>query len=182
MAPEKGYIAFSVYAIVVKFSSQTSDFDALIVEIPSTESEEWQLSSLAQLCTSSLPPVSTLEDLYIFEGRMDPPRWQNNVENTLWQEILRSFAAVKNLYLYEESVPRIAAVLQELVGGRATEVFPTLENIFLEGYQLSGPLHEGIEKFLGARRLTNHPVAVSRWDKDWKSKQEEEKQWRIHGL
>ena len=181
-APEKGYIAFTVYAIVVKFSSQTSDFDPLIVEIPSTESEEWPLSSLAQLCTSSFPPVSTLEDLYIFEGRMDPPRWQNNVENALWQEILHSFAAVKNLYLYKESVPRIAAVLQEPVGGRATEVFPTLENIFLEEYQLSGPLHEGIEKVVAARRLTNHPVAVSHWDKDRKSKQEEEKQWRIYGL
>ena len=45
-----------------------------------------------------------------------------------------------------------------------TEVLPSLENIFLEGFQPSGPLHEGIETFVAARRLAGHPVAVSRWD------------------
>jgi hypothetical protein len=60
-----------------------------------------------------------------------------------------------------EFVPYIAPALQELVGGRTTEVLPTLENIFLE-FQPSGPpLHEGIEKFVAARLLTSHPVAVS---------------------
>jgi hypothetical protein len=63
-----------------------------------------------------------------------------------------------------EYVPRIAPALQELVGGRTTEVLPTLENIFLEDFKPSGPLHEGIEKFVGARWLTSHPVAVSLWN------------------
>lgn len=31
-------------------------------------------------------------------------------------------------------MPRIAHALQELVGGITTEVLPTLENIFLEGF------------------------------------------------
>jgi hypothetical protein len=137
------------------------------VQIPCTASE-WQLSSLEQVCTSSLPPVSTLEGLYIFEDRGSPPRWQDDVENTLWLELLHPFAAVKDLYLSEEFVLRIAPALQELVGGRTAEVLPTLENIFLEGFQPSGPLHEGIEKFVAARRLTSHPVAVSRWD-GWRS-------------
>jgi hypothetical protein len=57
-------------------------------------------------------------------------------------------------------VPRIAPALQELVGGRS--IFPILENIFLEGFLPSEPLHEGIEKFIAARR---RPVAVSRWDR-----------------
>jgi hypothetical protein len=80
--------------------------------------------------------------------------------------------SVKNLYLSEEFVPRIAPALQELVGGRTTEVLPTLENIFLEDFQPSGPLHEGIEKFVAARRLTGHPVAVSRWDRS--------NHWEVH--
>jgi len=164
-APEKGHFEFDSKAIIVKFLSQPSDYDVLSVEIPCTASD-WQVSSLEQVCTSSLPPVSTLEDLYIFEYRLYQPRWQDDVENTLWLDLLRSFVAVKNLYLSEESVPRIAPALQELVGGRTTEVLPTLENIFLEGFQPSGRLHEGIEKFVAARRLTSHPVAVSRWDKD----------------
>jgi len=157
-AQEKGHIVFGSAASIVKFPSQTpSDDGVLSVEIPCTASE-WQLSSLEQVCTSSLPPVSTLEDLYIFDDRVRPPRWQDDVENTLWLELLHPFAAVKNLYLCERFVPRILPALQELVGGRATEVLPTLENVFLEGIQPSGPLREGIEKFVAARQLTSHPV------------------------
>ena len=158
---EEGYIEFRSGAIIVKFPSQTPDHEVLSVEISCTASE-WQLSSLEQVCTSSLPTLSTLEDLHIFENRKYPPRRQDDVENTLWLDLLRSFVAVKNLYLSEEFVPRIAPALQELVGGRATEVLPNLENISLEDSQPSRPLHEGIEKFVAARRLTSRPVAVSR--------------------
>jgi hypothetical protein len=161
MEPEKGYIAFNSVAVFVKFPSQTADGEVLSMQIPCTVSD-WQLSSLEQVCNSSLPPASTLEDLYIFDDRKYPPRWQDDVENTLWLDLLRSCVAVKNLYLSEEYVPRIAPALQELVGGRTTEVLPTLENIILMGFQPSSPLHEGIEKFVAARRLTSHPVAVSR--------------------
>ena len=79
-------------------------------------------------------------------------------------DLLRSFVAVKNLYLSREYISRIGPALQELVGGQTTEVLPTLENIFLDGFQTSGPLQEGIEKFVAARQLTNHPVTVSGWD------------------
>jgi hypothetical protein len=161
-AHEKGHVAFNDKAIIVKFPSQTSDYIVLSVKIPSTASE-WQLSSLEQVCTSSLPPVSTLEDLYISENQHWRPRWQDDVENTLWLDLLRPFVSVKNLYLSEEYVPRIAPALQELVGGRTTEVLPTLENIFLRKFQTSGPLHKGVEKFVAARRLTSRPVAVSSW-------------------
>ena len=70
---------------------------------------------------------------------------------------------MKNLYLCKKFVPRIAPALQELVGARTTEVLPTLENIFLEGLQPSGPLQKGIEKFVAARQLTSRPAALSRW-------------------
>ena len=124
---------------------------------------EWQLSSLEQVCTSSLPPVSTLEDLSICEDRYERPHWEDDVENTLWLDLLRSFVAVKNLYISKEFVPRIAPALQELVGRRTTEALPAVENIFLEDFW---PSHEGIEKFVAARQLTSRPVAVSTLDRD----------------
>jgi hypothetical protein len=161
-APEIGYIKISK-GITVEFSSQTPDNIVLSVRIECTASE-WQLSSLAQVCTSSLPPLSTLEDLAIIDDPEYPPRWQDDVENTLWLELLHPFVAVKDLWLRSESVPRIAPALQELVGGRTTEVLPALENIFLLGLQASEPVHEGIEKFAAARRLTSHPVEV--WGRD----------------
>jgi hypothetical protein len=164
-APEAGYIIFYAWQAIVKFRAHTSiDYsDGLSVLIRCTESE-WQVSSLEQVCTSSLPPVSTVEDLYIVEDHVVPPRWHDDVDNVLWLELLHPFAAVKNLYVLKAYVPHITRALQELVGGRSTEVLPTLENIFLQGFEPSGPLHEGIEKFVGARLLTSHPVAVSGWD------------------
>ena len=80
-------------------------------------------------------------------------------------ELLRPFTAVKNLYLSEEFARRIVPALQELNGGRTTEVLPALENIFLEGLKPSGPVHEGIGQFVARRhwQVTGHPIAVSRW-------------------
>jgi hypothetical protein len=75
---------------------------------------------------------------------------------------------VKNFYLSKEAVPYIAPVLQELVGGRTTEVFPTLQNIFLEGLKPRGPVQEGIRQFVAARQVTSHPIAVAGWKrKSW---------------
>jgi hypothetical protein len=161
-APEKGHIGFDFK--VANVTSQTADCGVFRVDILCMGSE-WQLSSLEQICTSPFSPLSTLEDLYISEDRKKPSRWQDNDENTLWLELLRPFATVKNLYLSDEFMPRIATALQELAGPRTTEVLPALENIFLEGFELWEPLHEGIEKFVTARRLPSHPVAVSLWDK-----------------
>ena len=89
------------------------------------------------------------------------PYRQDNVDNTQWLELLHPFAAVKNIYLDRDFVPSFALALQELVGERTMEVLPTLENIFLEEFEPSGALHEGIEKFVAARGLTGHSVVVS---------------------
>jgi hypothetical protein len=165
-APAKGRIAFSDDAVMVKFTSQISDYTALSANILCTASG-WQLSAAEQVCTSSLPPVSTLKELYILEFPSRRPHWQDDVESTSWLDLLRPFVAVKNIYISEEFAPRIAPTLEELVRARTTEVLPTLKNIFLAGLQQSGPLQEGIEKFVAARQLISHPVAVFRlWDPD----------------
>ena len=158
-APEKGRIIFNLEAVTVKFLSQTSDYGVLSARIL-CRAPEWQLSSLEQLCASSLPPVSTLEDLSIFSNGQYPPHWQVDIENTLWLDLLRPFVAVKNLYLSKEFVHHIVLALQELVGGRTTEVLPILENIFLEGFRPAS-LHQGIEKFVTARQLTGHLVNIN---------------------
>jgi hypothetical protein len=126
---------------------------------------DWQVSSLEQVCTSCLPPLSTLEDLYILENIYRPLHRQDDVENAQWLELLHPFIAVKNLYLHKQFALRIVPALQELVGGRATEVLPTLQNIFLEGLEPSGPIQEGIGKFVAARQFTSHPIVVSLWER-----------------
>jgi hypothetical protein len=129
---------------------------------------DWQLSSLAQVCSSFFPPalVSSLERLYACEGQHSQLRWQDDVENSQWLELLQPFTAVKELYLSRGFAPCIAPVLQELVGERAGEVLPALQSLFLEELHPSGPVQEAIEKFVAVRQLSSHPISVSHWDRE----------------
>ena len=163
---EEARLVFKADIADIRLSSQTSGSGIGISVRILCRELDWQVSSLEQVCTSCLPPLSTLEDLYIYENTNSPPDWKGSIENTLWLELLSPFTTVKNLYLSENFALRIAPVMQELVGDRTTEVFPTLENIFLEGFRPSGPLQEGIAKFVAARQLSDHPITVSFWKRD----------------
>jgi hypothetical protein len=165
---KKAHVAFQVDGAGVKLSSQSSGYGELKVKIPCKTLDE-QISSLQQVFTSCLPPLSMPEDLYIYEYENIYPQidWLDDIENTRWLELLPPFPAVKNLYLSKEIASRIAPALQELVGGTTTEVLPILQNIFLEGLQQWGPVPEGI---ITARQLSGRPIAVSiipLWERDW---------------
>jgi hypothetical protein len=130
----------------------------------SCREHDWQLSSIEQVCNSFLHPISTVEVLYI-EHECWQLVWKNDaIENTLWLQLLLPFTAVKDLYLSRKFAPGIAAALQELVGARITDVLPSLQNIFMEGLESSGPLQESIGRFVAARLLSDHPIAISAWD------------------
>lgn len=122
-----------------------------------------QFPCMAQFCRSPFFPLPTLESLYIGGGRYGERDRQYRIENTLWLDSLEPFATVKNLYLSKEFAPRIAPALRQLVGGRATEVLPTLQNIFVEELQQSGPAHEAIGQFVASRQRSDHPIVISDW-------------------
>ena len=161
---EKALVIFEHNAARVNLSSpQISGFGRLKVRIPCMELD-WQVSSMEQVFALCLPPLSTLEDLYIYESPYSQPVWQGNIENMLWLELLQPFPAVKNLYLSKEFARRVMPALQELIEGRTTEVLPTLQNIFLEELQPSGTVQEGIQQFIATQQVASNRVAVSRWD------------------
>jgi hypothetical protein len=127
---------------------------------------DWQLSSLAQVCSSCFPqvpvPNGTVERLDICEMKYNPPHCQDDIENSQWLEVLHPFTAVKYLYLSKIFASRIAPALQELTG----QVLPSLQNLFLEDLQSTGPVQKAIEKFVAARQVAGHPIAVSHWDRE----------------
>jgi hypothetical protein len=125
-----------------------------------------QLSSLAQLCSSSFlhPIIPAVEHLYILEYRFSGLQWQDNIESSQWLELFHPFTAVKALYISREFTPRVAPALQELVEERVTEVLPALQTLFLDGTPPSGPAQEAIGRFVAARQLAGHPIAVSLWE------------------
>jgi hypothetical protein len=164
-APKDLHVVFHRLTAWVTLQQRASHFAYVRVGV-SCKVLDWQVSSVAQICTSSLPLLSTTENLYIHERLHLQLDWKDGIENTEWMKLLLPFMAVKDLYLSKQFAPRIAPALQEVAGARRTEVLPTLQNIFLEGFEASEPVHEGIEQFISARQLTNRPVAISIWERD----------------
>ena len=157
-APDRVEIVFDTFGVEVGLFRRkgTTDYKVLRLRI-SNGSPDRQLSSLAQVCNSSLPPLPTLESLCIHEGQYSRPQWHNNMEHAQWLELLRPFSSVKDLILSENLVQLVAPALREIIG---TAVLPVLQNVFLEGHQLSGPVQEAIGQFLTARDLFGCLVTV----------------------
>jgi hypothetical protein len=160
------HLVFGYYAIWVRFPLRP--FDPQIIEELRIKISRWHVSSLARVCTLSLPPisVSTAEHLYIYHGPPSRPHWHGSIESTLWLELLRPFIAMKNLYLSEEYVPHILPVLQHIVAGEMTELLPMVQNLFVEGYQSSGPRPEGIEQLISVLLLSGRTMTFFNWDRD----------------
>ncbi len=153
----------------VKLQPQGYNLDSEEFEVGvSCRVPDGQLSFLAQICTS-LPLSSTTENLYIYEPEhlFSPLDWEYDIENPKWLELLRPFTALKDLYLDKKFAPYIARALQELTGGRTTDVLPSVKNLFLEGFQRPGSDQEieGIRQFISARQLINRSVAIPVWER-----------------
>jgi hypothetical protein len=142
----------------IDFSS--SDSSVLRLGVSSYEPER-HFPCLARSFGLPFNPLPTLESLHIVAyPYLQQQRW-DRVENAQWLELLRPFVAVKNLHPSKEVTLLIAPALQELVGERTREVFPTLQNVFLEELLPTGPDYNAIMQFATARRLSGHPVHIS---------------------
>ena len=137
--------------------------------IPCRDGGDGPLSTLVQVCvngTETSPPsslpLSTLEHLTISGCRDSWPAWGNR-----WLELLFAFTAAKNLYLSEDVASDLLPVLNDVTGECTAEVFPVLQNLFLEEYRPRPELvQKAIQEFTAVRRLAGGPVDVGKW-KRW---------------
>jgi len=160
-ALEQAHVVFDGgYCAWVELSSQTSGYGHLKVCIGCTQLD-WQASSLGQVCSSVLPPLYTVEHLYVHKPQHLRLDWEDDIEISQWLELLHPFMAAKHLYLSKEFAPGIAAALQELVGERVTEVLPALQSLHL-ALEWNRPQHvqDVVGQFLAARQLSGHPIAI----------------------
>ena len=165
-APDEAHVVFDDSGDWVTLLSKTSGSGQFNVEI--CGALEWQRSALGQVCNLSLPPLSTVEDLYICENAGSQLNWDYPIEGEEWLELLKPFTSVKNLYLSDDLRHRIAPALKLLIGDRVTEVLPTLESIFFERTQLSSPYKEGIEQFISPAHPPNlYSHLLRPWDPFW---------------
>ena len=147
---------------IVTVSQRTETFDRSRLRLSiSCSNLEWQLSSLVEVCGSSLPSFSTLEDLKVWEEHLRHESEEGvMVEDTQWLELFHPFSAAKNLSLSKELVPRVVPALNELAGESATEVLPALQSLDLEGPQPSEAVQDAIGQFNAIRWLSYRPVTV----------------------
>ena len=80
--------------------------------------------------------------------------------NTQWLQLFQPFSSVKNLFLSKKLVQLVAPALQELAGGRVTEVLPALQNLFLHDPEPSEAVKGAIGQFIAERQHSDCPVAV----------------------
>ena len=125
----------------------------------SCKPSDWQLSSIAQVCSSILSPLPTLERLEILHSRQRRQGWQDDIENMQWLELLHPFTSVEQLVLYNDIPGLVAPALKELTGERVTDVLPALQSLVL-GRLRSGPIEKAIAQFVAARQISGHPVAI----------------------
>ena len=126
-------------------------------------SPAWDFPCLAHFCRSAPFPLHPLKSLYI--GLSELSKNLHIMKSTyLWLKFLGPFTAVKNLYLTKEFTLHVAHALQELVGERVMEVLPILENVLIEEFQPSGPVHEVINEFVATRQLAGHLITISYLD------------------
>jgi len=154
-------VVFHNYTATVTLFSRTEAVGDTILEMTASPSgSDWPFVPLAQIYSSTLPPLSSLERLDITEDQSRLHNWLDNVVTSRWLDFLHRFTTVKNLHLSEELALRVAPALQELVAEGRTDILPTLQNIFLEGCRPSGHVQEAIDQFIAARRHSGCPVVV----------------------
>jgi len=129
---------------------------------------DWQLSSLAQVCSSFSHRLSTLGDLAIRRSNRvnQLQRWPDDMESTQWLELLSPLTTVKNLYVSDGLSPYVALALEDLPGERVTEVSPALQHLFLADFcpQTNECIQENVKQFIATRRLFGRPVTVHHWN------------------
>ena len=83
-----------------------------------------------------------------------------------WHRLIAVFGtfspllALQHLYIYGELCLLVVRALQEVTGGSAIEVLPSLRSLVFQGRSLSGSMHQDIQGFINVRQNSDHPVDV----------------------
>jgi F-box-like len=162
MPLNRAAVTFRPHTVGITLYSTTGPAK-LDLQISCRESD-WQISSMEQICIQCSLLLSRVERLEVHEGSFLRPQWLDDMDSAQWLELFIPWTSVQSLHVSEELQPLVAPALQDLTGRRAAEVLPALRTLFLEGLQ-HGSMSGSIEPFIAARKLSDHPVAVLRWDR-----------------
>ena len=132
------------------------------------EVSAWSLASIERLYEHILTIPSQVEQLELYEHALDElveEESQGDLDDPLWLQLLNPFLSVKSLYVSKGLGPFVASALEKLTGESVTEVLPTLNSLYFEGFGSSEFVENTIKAFVSIRQLSDYPVIVRRWER-----------------
>ncbi|KAI0245641.1 hypothetical protein BJV78DRAFT_1287367 [Lactifluus subvellereus] len=123
---------------------------------------DWQVSSAAQILDTLQPVLSVVEYLVLTHVEHDrSSEWHNEVDPTLWRQLLRPFSNLKTLHVQNELVGKLAGSLQPNDGEPPLELLPNLEEV---GYSGGDDARDALTPFIDERQAAGHPVNLTMVD------------------
>ncbi|KAI0246807.1 hypothetical protein BJV78DRAFT_1286040 [Lactifluus subvellereus] len=123
---------------------------------------DWQVSSAAQILDTLQPVLSVVEKLTLsHKVHKQSSEWHNEVDRTLWHQLLRPFSNFKTLHVQNELVGRLAGSLQTDDGEPSLELLPNLEEV---GYSGGDDACDAFTSFVDQRKVAGHPVNLTMVD------------------
>jgi hypothetical protein len=121
------------------------------------EQLDWQIDCAAQICNALIPALSSVERFTLHCYFTDTPKeWKDGeIDSTMWHELLRSFAALKDLHIYHGLLAELSLALQLDEAWSDPEYLPNLRSITARDNQFSS--------FIDIRQVLGRPVQFFKW-------------------
>ncbi|KAI0246812.1 hypothetical protein BJV78DRAFT_1286045 [Lactifluus subvellereus] len=124
---------------------------------------DWQVSFAAQILDTLQLVLSVVEKLVLRHRRhRESSEWHNEVDRTLWRQLLRPFSNLKTLHVQNELVGKLARSLQTDDGEPPLELLPNLEEV---GYSGGDDARDAFTPFIDQRQVAGHPVNLTMVDR-----------------
>ena len=117
---------------------------------------DWQVSHIAQVLTQLSATLSDVVHLKL-KVQLKEDRQLEDTDDVEWLHLLYQFSTVQMLYVSQQlaGLVQVTLSLEEITEDMVADVLPSLDLIYLEGQPAST-----VEKFVIARRHSDHPVTV----------------------
>jgi hypothetical protein len=118
---------------------------------------DWQVSAAAQIFGALMPALSVVERLSLSNGDHDvSSEERNEVDRTLWREILRPFTSVKVLHMDDSLIRNLSSSLQP-EDGEPLELLPQLKELIY----FNRSAGDSFTSFIQSRQMAGRPVALT---------------------
>ena len=120
---------------------------------------DWQVSSMSQILDAPIPWLSTVTHLsLVYKGQSMSSEGHNEVDNALWNRLLRPFPNVRCLQVSRKLVGDISNLLHPDKGESHIELCPELEKLKCSAVDTA---RHAFAAFIEARRHAGRPVTVA---------------------